>query len=174
MKFLSHFNFSDMRTKIFSSLLFLLLIGYGCVSKKYVYIQNDTGYDIQIYKTDVLDVEQDSVMKMIMQKNNLYDNYKNGKLTMQYHKVLGKDSLAFLDIVYGEKSKTELIDSNSNYFNSPLIIVSNADTVLFTQKEIIWKVNEAWVKRNSNSSVKLKAHEKNRLIWKIKDISLTE
>ncbi len=158
-----------MKTNIFLLLLFLSFIGYGCVSKKYIYIQNKTDHDIQVYKIDILDVGNDSVMKMIMQKNNLYSNLENGKLTMRYQRVLKPDSLAFLDIVYGEKSKTELVDFTSNYFNGSLIIVSKADTIKFNQKEIIQKVNEAWFERNTDSSIKLKAHEKNRLIWKFRD-----
>jgi hypothetical protein len=147
----------------------------GCVSKKYIFVQNKTEHDIYIYKTVIYDIpENDSLMRMIMQKNSLYDNYKEGKLTMNYYKILKPDSLAFLDIVHGEKSKTELIDSNKYYFFSPLMIVSNSDTIWFSQEKIMQKVNEAWSKRDSNSSVKLKAHEKTRLIWEFRNDSLTK
>ncbi|MDH6354072.1 hypothetical protein M2132_000394 [Dysgonomonas sp. PH5-45] len=158
-----------MRTNIFLLLFFLFFIGYGCVSKKYIYIQNKTDHDIQVYKIDILDVGNDSDMKMVMQKNNLYSNLQNGKLTMRYQRVLKPDSLAFLDVVYGEKSKTELIDSNSNYFNGLLVILSKTDTIMFNQTEIIQKVNEAWFERNTDSSIKLKVHEKTRLTWKFRD-----
>jgi hypothetical protein len=158
-----------MRANIFLPLLLLFFIGYGCVSKKYIYLQNKTNHDIQIYKKEIVDVGQDSVMKMAMKKNNIHENYETGTLAIQYHKILKKDSLAFLDIVYGEKSRTELVDPNSNYFNGLLIIISNADTILFTQKEIMKKINESWSNKNSNSTIKLKAYEKNQLIWEFED-----
>ena len=165
---LYHSNFESMKAKVFLSLLFLFLIVFGCISKKYVYIQNKTDHDIHVYRTNIYDIEQDSLIRMIMQKNNHYNNYKEGKLTMHYYKVLKPDSLVFLDVVYGEKSKTELVDTNSNYFNSSLVIVLNADTMLFIQKEIIQKINETWAKKNSNFSVKLKNQDKTRLIWEFR------
>ena len=156
-------------------IFFVFFIVTSCISKHIVYLQNKTNSDIYIYQTVIYDIpKNDSLMKMIMQKNNLYDNYKDEKLIMRYHKILKPDSLAFLDIVYGEKSKTELIDSNKYYFFSPLMIVSNSDTIWFSQEKLMQKVNEAWSKRNSNPFIKLKAHEKSRLIWEFRNDSLTE
>jgi hypothetical protein len=146
-----------MKAKIFLQLLFLFFVSVGCVSKKYVYVKNKTEHNIQIYKTDTYDIpENNSLIKMILQEDSLYGNYETGKLTQYYYGVLKPDSLAFLDIIYGEKSKTELVDSNSNYFSTTLIIVSKSDTILFNQKEIIKKINEVWTNRNFNSPVKLR------------------
>jgi hypothetical protein len=152
-------------------LLFLMIIScVSCVSKKYILIQNKTDHDIHIYKKVTYDIpKNDSVMKLVIQKNNIDSYYKDEILTMDYYTILKKDSIVFLDIIYGEKSKTELVDSNTNYLNTSLMIISNSDTTRFTQREIIKKVNEVWVNRNSNPYVKLEAHEKNRLIWEFKD-----
>ncbi|WP_158648318.1 hypothetical protein, partial [Candidatus Symbiothrix dinenymphae] len=116
--------------------------------------------------------ENDSIDKTRELKNHPDSYYKDEILTVNYHKVLKKDSIVFLDLIFGEKSKTELVDTNANYYPfcmSHLMIVSGFDTIRFGQKEIVKKINEAWTIKNSNSSVKLKAREKSILIWEFKD-----
>lgn len=100
---------------------------------------------------------------MILQKNEINSN------TLQYQTILKPDSIAPLTIIYGEKSKAILIDTNNNHLNEQLlVVVSKGDTMLFNKNEIAQRINETWYQKNYNSPKKKKAKERFRLIWEFK------
>lgn len=108
-----------------------IFICYGCISKNYIYIQNKTYDNVYIYD----------------EKNRSY--------------LLEPDSMFFLTLIYGKKTKDALVSLENIFIPSKLNIDSNGKCIKYSKKEIIEEVNKLWLhnKRQNN----------NILIWEIRD-----
>jgi len=151
-----------MKVKLYYIVSIISLCTISCVYPKYLYIKNMTDQDIEIYETvNYGSPSNDSLINRWMRANAISNQQR-------YHTILKKDSILFVEFVYGKKSNTELIDSLYRLYIEQFIVISKSDTIIFNQKDIIRKINEVWAERNSNPSVKLKRRERNRLIWEFR------
>lgn len=105
-------------------IIILVISFYGCISKKYIYIQNRTIDDIYL-----------------MDGHNSY--------------VLKPDSLFFLSLIYGKKSKDSLVSDENVFIPSVLKVNAKNKSLNYTKKNIVNAINANWQKNKGSIRILL-------------------